>query len=329
MTSNHFNDLYPDYIYYSLSRAQVFRWHKSFLKGWEQMEDEPCVGRPSTSKTDDSVERVRSLVRSDRWLTLRMISSVLNLNRFTVHQILTQDLDIRNVCAKMVPKNLTTEQANWKDVCLDVLDRLEREPEFFSRLITRWWIMDFAVRPRDKTPKSGLAHCKLSPSQESENEKIQNEIDAHLFFWKSGDRPQGMCHQDKLSIKGFIGKSLKDSGKGRHVCDQALHALGCCTTTTPQSPSMNFFAEKCIPVVPQPPYSPDLSPCDFFLFFRLKNLLKGSHFGTLDNIQKSVTDELKGIPAEAFRHCYGQWKQRLRRCVAAQGNYFEGNNLDL
>jgi transposase len=89
------------------------------------------------------------------------------------------------------------------------------------------------------------------------------------------------------------------------------------------------LAEKSIPVVPQPPYSPDLSPCDFFLFPRLKNHLKGRHFGILDNIQSSVTDELKGIPAEAFQHCYEQWKQRLLRCVAAQGNYFEGDNLDL
>ena len=77
------------------------------------------------------------------------------------------------------------------------------------------------------------------------------------------------------------------------------------------------------------PYSPDLSPCDFFLFPRLKNHLKGGHFVTLDNFQKSVTDELKGIPAEAFQHCYEQWKQRLLRCAAAQGNYFEGDNLDL
>jgi hypothetical protein len=50
-----------------------------------------------------------------------------------------------------------------------------------------------------------------------------------------------------------------------------------------------------------------------------------SHFGTLDNILKSVTDELKGIPAEAFQHCYEKWKQRLCHCVAAQGNYFEGD----
>ena len=39
---------------------------------------------------------------------------------------------MRKVCAKMVPKNLTTKQeANRRDVCFDLLDRLEREPEFF------------------------------------------------------------------------------------------------------------------------------------------------------------------------------------------------------
>jgi hypothetical protein len=76
----------------------------------------------------------------------------------------------------MVPKNLTTEQkANRRDVCLDLLDRLERETEFISRVITG---DDFVVQPRDKTPNSGLAHCKHSPSQESEND----QIDAHLFF---------------------------------------------------------------------------------------------------------------------------------------------------
>ena len=104
------------------------------------MEDELRAGRPSTSKTDDNVESVRS----DRRLTLRMISSDLNLNRFTAHQILTQDLNMRKVCAKMVPKNSTTEQkANRRDVCL--LDRPEREPEFFSRFITgdESWILEY------------------------------------------------------------------------------------------------------------------------------------------------------------------------------------------
>ena len=84
-------------------------------------------------------------MRSDCQLTLKIISSELNLNRFTVHQILTQDLNMRKVCAKMVPKNLTTERkANRRDVCLDLLDRLEREPEFFSRVIRsdESWILE-------------------------------------------------------------------------------------------------------------------------------------------------------------------------------------------
>ena len=66
------------------------------------------------------------------------------MNRFTVHQIVTQDFDMRNECAKMVPKNLTTEQkANRMDVCLDILDRLEMGTEFFSRVITgdESWIL--------------------------------------------------------------------------------------------------------------------------------------------------------------------------------------------
>ena len=58
---------------------------KSFLEGREQVEDEPRAGRTSTSKTDENVERVGSLVRSDRRLMLRMINSESNLNRFTVH----------------------------------------------------------------------------------------------------------------------------------------------------------------------------------------------------------------------------------------------------
>ena len=85
-------------------------------------------------------------MRSDCRLTLRMISSELNLNWFTVYQILTQDLDMRKVCAKMVPKNLMTEQkANGRDVCLDLLDRFEREPEFFSCVITgdESWILEY------------------------------------------------------------------------------------------------------------------------------------------------------------------------------------------
>jgi hypothetical protein len=64
------------------------------------------------------------------------------------------------------------------------------------------------------------------------------------------------------------------------------------------------LTKKGFPVIPQPPYTPDLSPCDFLLFPKLKFILKIRHFGTVDNSQKVVTDQPKALPHEDFEHCY-------------------------
>ena len=107
-----------------LLRSLVFKWYKAFSEDREPVKDEPRSGRPPTSKTENNVEKVRALVWSDRRLTLRMIASELNFNHTTVHQILTQELAMRKLCAKMVPKNLTIEQKdNGKDACLPLLER--------------------------------------------------------------------------------------------------------------------------------------------------------------------------------------------------------------
>jgi len=126
--------------------------------------------------------------------------------------------------------------------------------------------------------------------------------------------------------------SLNDSEKGFIVSGQRLRTLGFYITTmlpvTLPYPWTNFWP-KHISLVPQPPYSPDLSPCDFFLFPKLKFHLKGHHFGTVDNIWKVVKDQPRALLHEDFQHCYRQWEQHLRRCVASQGNCFEGDNVDL
>jgi len=115
-------------------------------------------------------------------LTLRMISSELNLNRFTVHQILTQDLDMRKVCANMVPKKLTTEQkANRKDVCLDLLDRLEREPEFYSRDITgdESWILEYDPETKRQSREWHTANSLRPKKARMSKSKIKSML---IFF---------------------------------------------------------------------------------------------------------------------------------------------------
>ena len=73
--------------------------------------------------------------------------------------------------------------------------------------------------------------------------------------------------------------------------------------------------------------SPDLAACDFYLFPNLKSKLKGHHFGTTENIQKIVTDELNTLTENDFQYYYDQWEKRWNHCVTSQGSYFVGDNL--
>jgi len=88
-----------------------------------------------------------------------------------------------------------------------------------------------------------------------------------------------------------------------------------------------FLVKKNIPVLPHPSYSPDLAPCNFHHFPKLKSKLKGHHLGALENIQKIVTNELHTLAENDFRYCCDQWKKCWNHCVTSQGSYFEGDNL--
>ncbi|XP_031338864.1 histone-lysine N-methyltransferase SETMAR-like [Photinus pyralis] len=106
-------------------------------EGRESIEDEPRSGSPSSARTDENVDRIRDLMRSDRRLTVRMIGEELNLTHTTVHQILTNELGMRKICAKMVPKNSSQDQKNIrKERCPDFLDSIENDPHFLERVIT-------------------------------------------------------------------------------------------------------------------------------------------------------------------------------------------------
>ena len=66
-----------------------------------------------------------------------------------------------------------------------------------------------------------------------------------------------------------------------------------------------FLTLKGITVMPQPPHSPDLTPC-VFLFQKAKLTMKGQHLESTEDIQRSVTQALNNIPHAAFQECYKQ-----------------------
>jgi hypothetical protein len=94
-------------------------------------------------------------------------------------------------------------------------------------------------------------------------------------------------------------------------------------------PVREFLEKECIPMLPQAPYPPALSLCDFYLFPDLNPRVKGYHFETLDSVQKAVTDAIKTLTAAHFPSCYGAWKIRWAKRVALEGSYSEGDIVDL
>ena len=65
-----------------------------------------------------------------------------------------------------------------------------------------------------------------------------------------------------------------------------------------------FLEERNIATLEHPPYSPDLASCDFFLFPKIKSVLKGTHFSDIDSIKMAATTELKKIPENTFQECF-------------------------
>jgi hypothetical protein len=60
-----------------------------------------------------------------------------------------------------------------------------------------------------------------------------------------------------------------------------------------------LLAEKSIPVITQPPYSPDLAPSDFWLFTTMKMGLKGTRFATMEDIEfdgRTAEDSKRSLP---------------------------------
>jgi len=94
----------------AMKKTAVYKWVKRFSEGRESVTDEARSGRPATSRTEENIAKVRQIVRENRRLTVRSITEQVNIDRETVRKIITEDLDIRKVCAKMVPKELTEEQ---------------------------------------------------------------------------------------------------------------------------------------------------------------------------------------------------------------------------
>ena len=135
----------------------------------------------STSRTADNVERVKQMVRGDRQLTVRMIADELEINRDSVWKIITEDLGMRKICAKMVPKasGRWPEGAACMEVFQDILEHLQTKPDLLQRVITgdESWIFKYDSETFSSQYPSSLE------AKESKTVEVQNQAHVDHILW--------------------------------------------------------------------------------------------------------------------------------------------------
>ena len=114
------------------------------------------------------------------------------------------------------------------------------------------------------------------------------------------------CYSKKQPSKGWSGVHLLHDNASSHKCEVVK----------------SFLASEKVKVLNHPPYSPDLSPCDFFLFPRLKKMLSGNKYTSRSSLGSAIYQCLQQLPKEDYLSAFTDWVKRLQKCVSVKGGIF-------
>ena len=118
----------------------------------------------------------------------------------------------------------------------------------------------------------------------------------------------------------LLGSSGKDSeGKGLHSSNRVS---GISTKTMHQSTTPSLSQSKMgTKTVPHPPYSPDVAPCDFWLFPKLR----GCRYETIEEMKEAVTKVIDTLKQQDLHGALQKLLERYNKWIAGGGDYFEGD----
>ena len=168
----------------------------------------------------------------------------------------------------------------------------------------------------------------FTETDKSKTSVVQCEKDAHFFF-----DVQGIVHREfvppgQTVNQEFYLEVLRRMRENVRKKTPRIVEIGWMVSPLGQRPSLHSFV--CDPVfglsgIPHPPYSPDPAPSDFFLFLTMKKKLKGKRFATVEEVKTASQEAFNNINLQQFQRCFTHWEKRLDKCIASNGEYFEGN----
>ncbi|UYV61504.1 hypothetical protein LAZ67_1005082 [Cordylochernes scorpioides] len=320
----------------TLDRSNVYRWYKMFSEGREDVNDEERAGRPSTSTTDKKVNEVEKMILANRRITVREVDEDLNISIGSCHSIFINDLGMRRVAAKFVPKLLNCDQKQHRmNIANEMLDSVRGDPNLLQRVITgdEAWVYGYDVETKAQSSQWKLPH---EPRPKKARQVRSNvKVLLTVFFDCRGVVHHEFLPQGRTVNKEYylqVMRNLCEAIRLKHPDlwknkNWLLHH-----DNAPAHTSLlvrDFLAKNNTLMMPQPPYSPDLAPCDFFLFPKLKRPMKGRRYATLDEIKTASKEELKKIFKNDFLKFFEDCKNRWHKCIISHGDYFEGDKIGI
>jgi len=120
----------------TLKKSAVYDWFFRFKNGQETLEDDQRSGRPSTSRTAKMIEKVRQLIQCDRRMTIVELEQEVGISHGSIHAICSDDLKMRHVSVKFVPRQLTTDRMECRMmVAADLFEKSMQDPTFLIKIV--------------------------------------------------------------------------------------------------------------------------------------------------------------------------------------------------
>ncbi|XP_026827933.1 protein GVQW3-like [Ooceraea biroi] len=310
----------------SMSESQIFVWFKRFKDGRVSVDNESSRFR---TRTAENVERVRVAINENRRLTARELVKNLGIAKTILYQILAEDLGMSHVTTKYVPRVLTQEQKDFRvEVAEDILESIKKDPELLKRVITgdEMWVYNYdpETEARSKQESRPETACQSSWS----NVKTMLTV----FFDQEGVvhheyAPQGRTKNMKYYLA--VLKRLRDAVSSKRPLWKSGNWLLHHDNAQSSHLIQDFLTKHGIVQLCQPPSSPDIAPCDFWLFSKLKHSLKDKRCDDIEELKRHATTELLAIATNDFENCFLKWVDRWEKVVASKGEYCENDSIHI
>ena len=269
------------------------------------MESDPRSGRPFTSRREKVIDQVREKVLEDHRLTVQEIVAELGISTGSVQSILTENLNLRRVSAKFVPKLLTEQQKELrKEISENMLDIENRDPEFIKTTITgdETWVYGYDTET--KFQSSQWKHPESPCPKKAREVRSNVKVMLTCFFDSRGFVHHEYAPEDQIIDKEYHQKVLRRLREAVRRKRPNMRVANNFQLHHDNAPAHSahvihaFLAKNSMLLVRRTPYFPDLARCDFWLFPKLKTILKGRRFHSREDIMKKSTEELISIPEE-------------------------------